>query len=71
MHHDDTVAVRAISTARGDQRVMIKLSLTATPAAAAQFNAEMALLASLHEAGVHNITKIMAREVGRLGVRGF
>ncbi|GAA6001160.1 hypothetical protein JCM10207_007438 [Rhodosporidiobolus poonsookiae] len=67
VHYDDVVACRAISTNRGDQRVGIKLSLSAKPAAAAQFKAEAALLARLRDAGVHNITKVIARESGRYG----
>ncbi|GJN88386.1 hypothetical protein Rhopal_001352-T1 [Rhodotorula paludigena] len=58
-HYDDIVACRAISTARGDQRVALKLSLSARASAAAQFKAEAALLAKLRDAGVSNITKAM------------
>lgn len=67
-HYDDIVACRAISTARGDQRVALKLSLSARASAAAQFKAEAALLAKLRDAGVSNITKVIARESGRYGV---
>ncbi|GAA5931685.1 uncharacterized protein JCM15063_001537 [Sporobolomyces koalae] len=67
VHYDDIVACRAISVARGEQRVAMKLSLSANPAAAQQFKAEAALLHKLREAGVQNITRIIARESGRYG----
>ncbi|KAM0752526.1 hypothetical protein T439DRAFT_379572 [Meredithblackwellia eburnea MCA 4105] len=67
VHYDDIVAVRAISSHRGDQRVFLKLSLTARPSAANQFKAETMLINQLNDAGVHNITKVIARESGRLG----
>lgn len=72
VHYDDIVAVRALSTTRGDRRVLLKLSLSASPNAAAQFKAEAGLLDALREQGIHNVSKIIARESGRLGVRcGF
>ncbi|GAA5908410.1 hypothetical protein JCM6882_007929 [Rhodosporidiobolus microsporus] len=67
VHYDDIVACRAISTTRGDQRVALKLSLSAKPTAAQQFKAEAALLAKLRDAGVGNISKVLARESGRYG----
>lgn len=67
-HYDDTVLCRAISHARGDRPVFVKLSLSAQPSAAAQFKAEAALLSSLYDSGVHNVSRILAREAGRLGV---
>ncbi|BGP46232.1 hypothetical protein JCM10450v2_002072 [Rhodotorula kratochvilovae] len=67
VHYDDVVACRAISTARGDQHVALKLSLSARPSVATQFKAESALLARLRDAGVANITKVIARESGRYG----
>ncbi|GAA5822059.1 hypothetical protein JCM3770_002264, partial [Rhodotorula araucariae] len=67
VHYDDVVACRAISTTRGDQHVAIKLSLSARPSVATQFKAEAALLARLRDAGVANITKVLARESGRFG----
>ncbi|BGP14068.1 hypothetical protein JCM10213v2_002006 [Rhodosporidiobolus nylandii] len=67
VHYDDVVACRAISTNRGDQRVALKLSLSAKPAVAAQFKAETALLQKLRDAGVENISKVIARESGRYG----
>ncbi|GAA5868990.1 hypothetical protein JCM8547_003243 [Rhodosporidiobolus lusitaniae] len=67
IHYDDVVACRAISTTRGDQRVAIKLSLSAKPSAAQQFKAEAALLAKLRDAGMSNISKVLARESGRYG----
>ncbi|GAA6006530.1 hypothetical protein JCM11491_004996 [Sporobolomyces phaffii] len=67
VHYDDVVACRANSIARGDQRVALKFSLSAKPSAAHQFKAEAALLNRLREAGVQNITKVIARESGRYG----
>lgn len=67
-HYDDTVVCSAISTARGDLRVWIKLSLSANPAAAAQFKQESVVLSYLHEKGIHNVTKVVGREAGRFGV---
>jgi serine/threonine protein kinase len=67
VHYDDTVVCRAVSTTRGDMKVFIKLSLSANPIATASFKAEATLLATLHEAGVHNVSKIISREVGKLG----
>ncbi|BGP60434.1 hypothetical protein NBRC10512_004439 [Rhodotorula toruloides] len=66
-HYDDVVACRAISTARGDQRVALKFSLSGRPSVAAQFKAEAALLGKLRAAGISNITKVLARENGRYG----
>lgn len=66
-HYDDVVACRAISTARGDQRVALKFSLSGRPTAAAQFKAEAALLGKLRAAGISNITRVLARENGRYG----
>lgn len=37
VHYDDTVACRAISLARGDKSVFLKLSLTAKPSAVSYF----------------------------------
>ncbi|GAA5947465.1 hypothetical protein JCM3765_001690 [Sporobolomyces pararoseus] len=67
VHYDDVVACRANSIARGDQKVALKFSLSAKPAAAQQFKAETALLNKLREAGIQNITKVIARESGRYG----
>jgi len=61
------VACRANSIARGDQKVALKFSLSAKPAAAQQFKAETLLLNKLRESGVQNITKVIARESGRYG----
>ncbi|BGP22990.1 hypothetical protein JCM10295v2_001881 [Rhodotorula toruloides] len=66
-HYDDVVACRAISTARGDQRVALKFSLSGRPSVAAQFKAEAALLGKLRAAGISNITRVLARENGRYG----
>ncbi|GAA5903955.1 uncharacterized protein JCM6883_002039 [Sporobolomyces salmoneus] len=68
IHYDDVVACRAHSIARGDQRVALKFSLSAKPQAAQQFKAETLLLNKLREAGVQNITKVIARESGRYGM---
>lgn len=70
LHYNDTVVCRGISIARGDICVWIKLSLSARSEAAAQFKAEAALLEEIHETGVHNVSRVLAREVGRLGVSG-
>ncbi|GAA5904910.1 hypothetical protein JCM5296_006141 [Sporobolomyces johnsonii] len=67
VHYDDVIAARAISTTRGDQRVALKLSMSAKPSAAAQFKAEAALLARLRDAGIQNVTRVLARESGRYG----
>ncbi|GAA5970007.1 hypothetical protein JCM11641_000231 [Rhodosporidiobolus odoratus] len=67
VHYDDVVACRAISIARGDVRVLLKLSLSAKSSVAAQFKAEASLLAKLRDAGVENISKIIGRESGRYG----
>lgn len=48
--------------------MFLKLSLTARPSTAQQFKAEAALLHSLREQGVRNVSKVLAREMGRLGV---
>lgn len=53
---------------RGDVKVVLKLSLSAKASVAAQFKAEAALLNSVREAGVHNVTRVLGREMGRLGV---
>lgn len=68
IHYDDVVVCRAISILRGDQRVAIKFSLSAKASAGQQFKAEASLLGSLRESGVRNVTRIVARESGRLGV---
>ncbi|ORY92797.1 hypothetical protein BCR35DRAFT_311761 [Leucosporidium creatinivorum] len=67
IHYDDVVVCRAISIHRGDLKVILKLSLSAKPSVAAQFKAETMLLNALRDKGVSNVTKVLAREVGRLG----
>ncbi|GAA6060973.1 hypothetical protein JCM10212_006555 [Sporobolomyces blumeae] len=66
-HYDDVVACRAISATRGDQRVALKFSLSAKPSAGHQFKAETDLLNKLRDAGVQNISRVIARESGRYG----
>ncbi|SCZ98541.1 BZ3500_MvSof-1268-A1-R1_Chr3-1g05452 [Microbotryum saponariae] len=65
--YDDAVACRAVSINRGDQRVLLKLSLSASVLVAAHIRAEIAVLTELWEAGIHNCTRVIAREVSRLG----
>ncbi|GAA6026797.1 hypothetical protein JCM8097_005869 [Rhodosporidiobolus ruineniae] len=67
VHYDDVVACRAISTIRGDQRIALKLSLSAKPSVAAQFKVEAALLAKLRDEGIQNVSRVLARESGRYG----
>lgn len=52
---------------RGDMKVWLKISLSASASASLSFKIETALLETIHEAGVHNVSKILALEVGRLG----
>ena len=67
VQYDDIVACRAISTNRGDQPVLIKLSLSAKPTAAAVFKQEAQLLYHLRDAGI-NCSKMLAKEATRMGV---
>ncbi|SCV74352.1 BQ2448_6784 [Microbotryum intermedium] len=65
--YDDVVACRAVSINRGDQRVLLKLSLSASVLTAAHLRAEIAVLTELWDAGIHNCTRVIAREVSRRG----
>lgn len=67
VHYDDVVACRAISTARDDQRVLLKFSLLARPSVATHFKAEVLLLNKLRSAGISNISKPLAHEHNRYG----
>ena len=48
--------------------MFLKLSLSARPSAGMQFKAEAALLTSLREQGVAEVSRVLGREMGRLGV---
>lgn len=67
VHYDDVVACRAVSILRGDQRVLLKMSLSARPSAAQTFKRESALLQRIAEAGI-NSARLLARESSRYGV---
>lgn len=67
VQYDDIVACRAISVVRGDLPVLIKLSLSAKPSAAAVFKQEAQLLYHLRDAGI-NCSKMIAKEATRMGV---
>ncbi|GAA5835589.1 hypothetical protein JCM9279_004589 [Rhodotorula babjevae] len=67
VHYDDVVACRGVSTARSDVPVALKFSLSGRSSVAANFKAESAVLTRLREAGIMNVTKVIARENGRYG----